>query len=118
MDRRTCGIFLLCVIYNVFTPHYIPYVCLGKPKFRVLQIQMRARHVLHERAMKEWREFRAERLVCFSLVHTSHATGKGFGHLIGSDHITLYYQEWDRTRGRERSPEVSRLFSALQFWYL
>lgn len=27
MDRWTCGIFLfLCVIYNVFPPHYIPYV--------------------------------------------------------------------------------------------
>lgn len=63
MDRRTCGIFLLCVIYNVFTPHYIPYVCLGEPKYRVLQIQMRARHVLHERAMNLWRELRAERLV-------------------------------------------------------
>lgn len=65
MDRRMCGIFLLCVIYNVFTPHYIPYVCLGRRKYRVLQTQMSARHVLHEREMNEWREFRAERLVSF-----------------------------------------------------
>lgn len=65
MGRPTCGIFLLCVIYNVFTPHYIPYVCLGKRKYRILQIQMRARHVLHDRAMSEWLEFRAEGLVSF-----------------------------------------------------
>lgn len=45
MDKRMCGIFLLFVIYDVFTPHYIPYVCLGRRKCRVLQTQMSARHV-------------------------------------------------------------------------